>query len=331
VVLATGAAVSDTIDVIAFSAISYQDAVRKSGDTMTGTLVVPGLTNSGNATIAGNLTVSGALILPANGLNVGSVQLITDSSGNMGIGTSSPIEALTVFRGSGESVIGIRNTGTASSWLTLSPGSAGAAYIHNISSTAPTVFTTNSIERMRIDSSGNALIGTTTAVGRITSKTSTTDNTTYPLYMQNSVASTVAFFRSDGNFNTGTLSNSPYNNTTGAAANMYVSSSGDVLRSTSSLRYKDNIQDATHGLAEVLKILPVVYNSKNDGDTIFGGFIAEEIAAIGLKEFVVYDTDGKPDALHYSHMVSLMAKAIQELSAKNDALEVRITALENKQ
>lgn len=38
VVLATGAANNDTIDVVGFSAVSYQDAVKKSGDVMTGSL-----------------------------------------------------------------------------------------------------------------------------------------------------------------------------------------------------------------------------------------------------------------------------------------------------
>jgi len=81
---------------------------------------------------------------------------------------------------------------------------------------------------------GNATFSNTLTVNRdIISKTTTTDNSTYPIYMKNSADSTVGFFRSDGNFNTGTLSNAPYNNTTTAAPNMYVSSSGDILRSTS--------------------------------------------------------------------------------------------------
>jgi hypothetical protein len=79
------------------------------------------------------------------------------STGDVGIGAS-PSDALTVARASGEAVIGIRNSGTASSWLTLSPGSSGAAYIHNVGNTA-TILTTNSNERMRITNSGDVGIG----------------------------------------------------------------------------------------------------------------------------------------------------------------------------
>jgi len=81
-----------------------------------------------------------------------------DSAGNVGIGAS-PSEALTVTRSTGETVIGIRNTGTASSWLTLAPSSSGSAYIHNVGNT-PTIFTTNGTEKMRITNTGNLLLGT---------------------------------------------------------------------------------------------------------------------------------------------------------------------------
>jgi trimeric autotransporter adhesin len=119
-----------------------------------------------------------------------------------------------------------------------------------------------------------------------------------------------------------------YNNTTGSGANLHVESSGQFVRSTSSLRYKNTVNDATHGLTELLALRPVTYKGNNDGDTIFGGLIAEEVHDAGLTEFVQYNDDGEPDALAYGNMVSLCIKAIQELSAKNDALTARITALE---
>ena len=118
--------------------------------------------------------------------------------------------------------------------------------------------------------------------------------------------------------------------TTAAAANMHIDATGGyMMRSTSSLRYKNTVNDATHGLTELLALRPVTYKGNNDGDTVFGGLIAEEVHDAGLTEFVQYNDDGEPDALAYSNMVSLCIKAIQEQQATITALEARITALEN--
>jgi hypothetical protein len=120
-----------------------------------------------------------------------------------------------------------------------------------------------------------------------------------------------------------------YNTTTGNAANMYIDSFGNHYRSTSSARYKNTVNDATHGLTELLTLRPVTYKGNNDGDTVFGGLIAEEVHDAGLTEFVQYDTEGRPDALAYGQMVSLCIKAIQEQQATIEALEARITQLES--
>ena len=113
-----------------------------------------------------------------------------DSSGNMGIGTTTPGNGLTISRSAGESVIGVTNTGTNSAWLTLTPGSSGAAYIHN-PTTRNTIFTTNTVERMCIDASGNVGIGTSSP--------------SYPLHVQTSNATNPAGYF----YNTSGSSNSP--------------------------------------------------------------------------------------------------------------------------
>jgi hypothetical protein len=187
-------------------------------------------------------------------------------------------------------------------------------------------------ERMRITDGGNVSIGTTTnSAQRLFSRGATTTDAGYTLYCDNSAGTVLFFARNDGAINTGLAALSPYNLTTGDAANLTVGSDGFLRRSTSSLKYKADIQDATHGLAEVMALRPVTYKGKSetDGDTVFGGLIAEEVHAAGLTEFVQYAGDGSPDALAYGNMVSLCIKAIQELSAKNDALAARIATLEN--
>jgi hypothetical protein len=144
----------------------------------------------------------------------------------------------------------------------------------------------------------------------------------YSFYTQNS-AGNIAFFsvRGDGAIFTGNTTTSPYNNTTGAGANLHVSDNGLLFRSTSSSKYKTNILDYNKGLNEVLGLRPVFYKGKTDGDTQFAGLIAEEVHELGLTEFVQYAPDGSPDALAYQNMIALAFKAIQELKSENDTLK----------
>jgi hypothetical protein len=117
---------------------------------------------------------------------------------------------------------------------------------------------------------------------------------------------------------------------TASAANVFVDIADNykLKRSTSSLRYKDNIATYTKGLAEVLLLRAVTFTDKNDHTKPAAGFIAEEVDAAGFTEFVVYDTDGLPDSLNYANMTSLLAKAIQELASMVTDLQTRVTALE---
>ena len=131
--------------------------------------------------------------------------------------------------------------------------------------------------------------------------------------------------RNDGLIQVSGDSGSPYTLTTSSAANAFWNSNRVLMRSTSSIRYKKDIKDATWGLAEVLKLKPVTFKSNVTGefadDQTYAGFTAEDIHDLGLTEFVQYNEKNEPESLNYGHMVSLMAKAIQELSAKVTALE----------
>ena len=120
-----------------------------------------------------------------------------------------------------------------------------------------------------------------------------------------------------------------YTVTTGAAANLFIDASGGFYRSTSSLKYKTDVENATHGLAEVMQLRAVTYKGTGefDGETVFGGLIAEEVHEVGLIEFVQYAEDGTPDALNYGNMVSLCIKAIQEQQALITQLQADVAAL----
>jgi hypothetical protein len=277
------------------------------------------------------------------------------AAGNVGIGTASPTQKLDVsgnsaITGTGylslqRPVIPVVNQGTPqiafqyyTTGTTYTTGalitasadgswSASSAPTNLLFYTAPSGSTSVS-ERMRITSDGNLAIGRNNAASvRLIVQSLGNSNTTYSFITQNLASNNTFYVRDDGLINTGGVSASPYNLTTASAANLFVQSDGSLLRSTSSLKYKTDVENATHGLAEVLTLRPVIYKGKTDGDKVYGGLIAEEVDAAGLTEFVVYrDDDGTPDALNYGNMVALAFKAIQELNAKVTALEAKLEA-----
>lgn len=308
------------------------------------------ISGDGTSTLI-NLTTSGNTILgdaSTDTLNVGNGGLVKDASGNVGIGTASPAYKLDVAQTSGDAVARVfANATTTSSRVEITNGDGTTAlnysYLRFINSKTSSqdwrfgtygnnnlsfVNVTAGTTPMTLDSSGNLLVGQTATSGRVGITSATTDNTTYAIYARDSGTTELFYVRSDGVISTGAKAGSPYNNTTASAANTFVGAGGALQRSTSSLKYKTNVQDATHGLNELLTLRPVTYEGKTDGDKVFGGLIAEEVHEAGLTEFVQYAEDGSPDALAYGNMVSLCIKAIQEMKAIIDTQASTITQLQ---
>lgn len=255
------------------------------------------------------------------------------SAGNVGIGTSSPnltsVNRTTVdINGPIQSLLSFSSGGTALSYIfndgynfTLNTGSG---YMN---------FQVNGSERMRITSGGNVGIGNTgSSTYKLLVTGNTTDGSTFSFYAFNSANVDLFGIRTDGAIYTGAAGNSPYNLTTPSAANCFINTNGYLYRSTSSLKYKKNVQDYTKGLAEVLQLRPVSYESINEEEAgnIYAGLIAEEVHDLGLTEFVQYRTDGTPDALSYANMIALLTKAIQEMNTKLDEQNQTIQNLQEQ-
>ncbi|MFZ2523618.1 MAG: tail fiber domain-containing protein, partial [Minisyncoccia bacterium] len=85
---------------------------------------------------------------------------------------------------------------------------------------------------------------------------------------------------------------------------------------TSSARFKENINDLSYGLDDVMRLRPVSFNYKaetNIGPGTKFGFIAEEINEV-LPDIVTFDSEGDVYGLDMQMFPSVLAKAIQELN-----------------
>jgi len=112
-----------------------------------------------------------------------------------------------------------------------------------------------------------------------------------------------------------------YSNTSANSANVVVyGANGDLYRSTSALKYKQDVRDLP--TIDINKFRPIVYKSKctNDDQTIdHFGIIADEVDEAGIKELVNYGDNGEVENFKYDRLTVVLLKAIQELKAEFDA------------
>ena len=114
--------------------------------------------------------------------------------------------------------------------------------------------------------------------------------------------------------------------TTGVAdaINVLIDSAGQLGTVSSSIRYKEDVNDLESvQSADIYKLRPVsfVYNS-DESRTVQYGLIAEEVEEI-MPDMVVYDAEGQVETVKYHQMMFHMLKEIQNLNKRVKELEDR--------
>ena len=262
-----------------------------------------------------------------------------DSSGNVGIGVTTPTRKLDIMATvvGNSDVIAIGNNEYSSSTY---PNTNSASLIFNRGSSFPqggitasnetsgslatgylafkTATGGNLVERMRIDSSGNLLVGQTaqSLSGKFC--------ITFPSDTFAGVASTTSATTSQ--------THTRFANGNGVVGAISTSGSATTYATSSDYRLKNTIAPMMGALAKVALLKPVTYKWKVDGSD-GQGFIAHELDAVvpgcvtGEKDAV--DAEGKPQyqGIDTSFLVATLTAAIQEQQALITQLQADVATL----
>ena len=125
--------------------------------------------------------------------------------------------------------------------------------------------------------------------------------------------------------------------TTGSAANCRIGSGGRLVVSTSSRRYKYDIEDAELDLEALLSVQPRTFRrydddnydeAKPDAARVHVGLIAEEVDDLGLDSMVDRDAEGRPNGINWDVLGVHLLAVVKQQAAQIAALTARIGALE---
>jgi len=308
-----------------------------------------------SSTMAGTYSLTGSLYttVPSGAAHyfavADSIKATLDSSGNLGLGVTpyawySGSSAKVIQNNNGSFYADSANSiSLASNWGFTAAGAQ--QYISNgfatryIQSSGQHIWNTaasgtagNAIsftQAMTLDSSGNLLVGTTSANPQVGIGLKLTYDSAAPYF------STVGSSTSSSNYSYLLYS-------TGASAfRFYVSYSGVISATSTTIsgisdqRLKENIRDLDDGLEKVMALQPRKFDWKEGkGADIKNarGFIAQEFETVFpdmIEEWLDPAPEGEePYKAVNANLIPTLVKAIQEQQALITSLTARITALE---
>jgi hypothetical protein len=272
-----------------------------------------------------------------------------DSSGNVGIGTSSPGSfygnpaVLVVAKNQNAlTQLGISNStsgasainrftmvgGTSNSYVNFdladNNGSpygilgfgSGVQYIsYSLFSAGYQSWSTNNTERMRVDSSGNLLVGTTSAVTSPTGGSLQSINgSSSQIFVRCSGATAGKYYQLGVNSSNAFII---YNN---ASAGVYLTDGATSWTGSSDENLKNITGTIKNGLEKISFLRAAEFTWKND-DTNKPqvGLIAQDVQKV-LPEVIDTNGDGHL-GVRYAEVIPLLVAAIQELKAEIDTLK----------
>jgi hypothetical protein len=317
-----------------------------------GSASAPSITNSGDTNTGMFFPAADTIAFTEGGVE----SMRINASGQVGIGTTNPVVNLQI---GASSDVGIAMSNSSS----VTSGNRGTLYMYNSGTSTVGYIRFGAVtdnvgtdiqfgirpaggsitEAMRIDSSGNAMIGTTSANGKLrVTQTSTSDRT---ITASAPASYQATLFRSDCAATAATDWYHMYGSSSGGIVNnIFIYGNGNIQNANNSygaisdIKLKENIVDATPKLDKLMQVKVRNYNLKGEYEQHKQiGVIAQELEQIFpsmIEE--TQDRDENDELLEtttksvkYSVFVPMLIKAIQEQQAIITDLKARIETLEN--
>ena len=279
--------------------------------------------------------------------SAGSERMRIDSSGRLLLGTTTEGHASAnefTIASSATTGLTIRSGTSSEGNIYFSKGTSGSdeykgivAYLHNVNAMQ---FYTDATERIRIDSSGNVGIGTTSPSAKIHADNGGSGNVAFLKHASSGIAVTLKL---QNNRATGSLAGEQISflDDTGTQRGKITNTTATTTYHTSSdYRLKENEVPISDGIERVKQLKPYKFSWKHIPNKIVDGFFAHEVENLvedcvdGTKDRVVTKDDhDKGDYLDkeigteihqmmdHSKLVPLLVAAVQELITKVETLE----------
>ena len=243
-------------------------------------------------------------------------RLRVDASGRVCIGGTSPSQKFVVTNAGADNIVMAENSSASIQMFMQAGGSGGTVGTltnHQIQ------LLTNNTARMTIGDSGVVYIGGSTTRAKVNVERN--DGSSY-------------------NYASISVSNQPdhfvfYNDSTVTGSIARSGGSGVSYNTSSDHRLKENVADMTGAITRVKALAPKRFNFIADDSVTVDGFIAHEAQAVvpeavtGAHNEVDDDGNAVMQGIDQSKLVPLLTAALQEAITKIEALEARVTALEN--
>jgi len=254
-------------------------------------------------------SVQGALVFATRQTNNNTVApteaMRIDSSGNVGVGTNTIAAEARMIVDGGRFYI---NSDDQYGLLLQNAGTSGG-FIGTTAANTLNFYNSSGTEHMRIDSSGNLLIGRTSTVNSATDY-GTQLYSSGQIYLYSSSGGTADVIR--GYDSTGT--------------NTFAIDADGTYQDLSDEKYKENIAPSERGLPDIMALNVVSFDWNNKDKHETSGFIAQEIEQC-IPELVAQNEDTGDLRIRTNKLIPMLTKALQEAVTRIETLEAEVAAL----